>query len=173
MNTKLFKFSALAVVLLACGSKASAQASATATATATATIITPITIAKTSDMNFGNVAVHATNPGTVLISAAGVRTAGGGVTLPTTQGTVSSAAFTVNGQTGYTYAITLPASVTITDGASHSMNVDQFSCTPGATGLLTGGTENITVGATLNVAAAQTAGVYSSATPFNVTVNYN
>ena len=151
--------------------KASAQASATATATAT--IVTPITITKTSDMNFGNVAVQTASGGTVVMTPAGVRSPTAGVTLPGANGTVSSASFTVNGQSGYTYAITLPASVTLTDAASHSMNVDNFTSTPTATGTLTGGTETLNVGATLNVTAAQAAGVYTSATPFTVTVNYN
>src|SRR5678816_3955366 len=93
--------------------KASAQASATATATAT--IITPITITRTTDMNFGNVAVQAATGGTVVITPAGLRSATSGVTLPATAGTVSAAAFTVAGQAGYTYAITLPTSLTLTD----------------------------------------------------------
>jgi hypothetical protein len=174
MNKKLFKFSALAVLLLACGGKASAQANATATATATATIITPITITKTSDMNFGNVAVHAVNDGSVDISTGGVRTANLGVTLPaSTPGTVSAASFTVNGQAGYTYAITLPTSVSLTDGASHSMTVNGFVSNPNGTGTLTGGTQTLSVGATLNVTHGQVPGTYSSATPFSVTVNYN
>src|ERR1700722_5409895 len=41
-------------------------AQATATASASATIITPITIVKTIDMNFGNVAVSASLAGTVV-----------------------------------------------------------------------------------------------------------
>lgn len=171
MNTKMFKFSACALFLLACGTKASAQASASATSTAT--IITPITITKTSDMNFGNVAVQVATGGTVVMTPAGLRSATSGVTLPGTAGTVSAASFTVNGQSGYTYAITLPLSVTISDASSNSMQVDNFTSTPSATGTLTGGTETLNVGATLNVSASQAPGVYTSATPFTVTVNYN
>jgi hypothetical protein len=62
--------------------------------------------------------------------------------------------------------------LTITSGAN-TMTVTAFSSTPSATGLLTAGTQTLTVGATLNVAAAQAPGVYVSATPFSVTVNYN
>jgi hypothetical protein len=171
MNTKMFKASAVAVLLLACGTEVSAQAGATATAAAT--IVTPISIVKTTDMNFGNVAVQTGTGGTVVMTPAGTRTSTSGVTLPAAGGTVSAASFTVNGHATYTYAITLPASVTLTDAASHSMVVDNFSSTPTATGTLTGGTETLNVGATLNVTAAQPAGVYTSATPFTVTVNYN
>jgi hypothetical protein len=66
--------------------------------TATATIVTPISIIKTVDMNFGNVAVQSTTGGTAVLSPAGIRTATGGVTLPVTPGTVTAASFTVNGQ---------------------------------------------------------------------------
>jgi len=171
MKKSAFKIFACVVVLLACGvNKVSAQASATATATAT--IITPITITKASDMNFGNVAVQAAVAGTVIMSPAGVRSATAGVTLPGTSGTVSAASFTVNGQAGYTYAITLPVTLTINSGVNN-MIVNTFTSTPTAIGNLTGGTESLTVGATLNVGAAQAPGVYTSATPFTVTVNYN
>ena len=171
MNKTTLRISACALFLLAFGTKASAQASATATSTAT--IVTPITITKTADMNFGNVAVQTATGGTVVMTPAAVRSATSGVTLPGTSGTVAAASFTVNGQASYTYAITLPSSVTLTDAASHSMTVDNFTSTPSATGTLTGGTETLNVGATLNVTAAQAAGVYTSSTPFTVTVNYN
>ncbi len=171
MNNASIKLSVIAILLLACGVTANAQSSATATATAT--IVTPITITKTTDMNFGNVAVQTGTGGTVVMTPAGVRSATSGVTLPGTVGTVAAASFTVNGQTGYTYAITLPASVTLSDASSNTMQVDNFTSTPTATGTLAGGTETLNVGATLNVAAAQAPGVYLSATPFTVTVNYN
>ncbi|MCF8450820.1 MAG: DUF4402 domain-containing protein [Taibaiella sp.] len=151
-------------------------AQATATASASANIITPITIVKTVDMNFGNVAVSATLAGTVIMTPAGIRTTGGagGVTLPATTGTVSAASFTVSGSASYTYDITLPSTATITDGASHNMTVNAFTSTPSATGTLSaGGTETLTVGATLNVSAAQAAGTYTNATAVPVTVNYN
>jgi hypothetical protein len=53
------------------------------------------------------------------------------------------------------------------------MTASTFTSTPGPIGTLTAGTQTLNVGATLNVAAAQPAGVYLSGTPFDVTVNYN
>lgn len=151
-----------------------AQAQESATATVTATIVAPIAIEKDVDMNFGNVAVQSTTGGTVILSPAGVRTTTGGVTLPATVGDVSAAAFTVTGATGYTYSITLPtAPLTITNTDGGTMTVTAFTSTPAGTGALTTGTQTLTVGATLNVSAAQAPGVYVSATPFAVTVNYN
>ena len=165
----------LAIAVIALGLSNSSFAQATATASATATIITPITIVKTVDMNFGNVAVSASLAGTVVLAPAGGRTTGGagGVTLPATTGTVTAASFTVSGQSGYTYAITLPSTINITDAASHTMAVNNFVSNPATTGTLTSGSQVLTVGATLNVAAAQPAGTYTNATGVSVTVNYN
>lgn len=170
-------FKSLAIASVAfVGFSNSAHAQASATASASANIITPISIVKDVDMNFGNVAVSATTAGTAILSPAGTRTTGGagGVTLPATTGSVAAAQFTVTGQASYTYAITLPATATITDGASHNMIVDNFTSTPTSTGLLSaGGIQVLNVGATLNVAAAQAAGLYTNATAVPVTVNYN
>ena len=174
MKHSISTLKSMALVILLTGTSAVAFAQATTTATATATIVTPISITKTVDMNFGNVAVQTAAGGTVVMSPLGVRSATGGVTLPTTAGTVTAATFTVNGQGTYTYIITLPSTaLTITSG-SNTMSVNAFTSSPTPTGVLSaGGTQTLTVGATLNVAAAQPAGVYVSATPFNVTVNYN
>ena len=94
--------------------------------------------------------------------------------MPATIGTVAAASFTVSGQGSYTYAITLPSSCVITDAGSHTMTVNGFTSTPATTGLLSaGGSQTLTVGATLNVSAAQAAGTYTNATGVPVTVNYN
>ncbi|MDQ0639295.1 hypothetical protein QF042_002860 [Pedobacter sp. W3I1] len=146
-------------------------AQASATADASATIVTPISISKTADMNFGNVATNGA-VGTVVLAPAGTRTSTGGVTVPTTVGTVTAASFTVSGSGAYTYAITLPSSVVITSGTDN-MTVNTFTSTPATTGTLTAGTQIIKVGATLNLVASQAVGSYTSATPFTVTVNYN
>jgi hypothetical protein len=150
----------------------SAFAQASATADASATIVTPISIAKDADMNFGNVATNGA-VGTVVLAPAGTRTATGGVTLSTaTPGTVTAAAFTVSGSGSFAYAITLPSSVVITSG-SDNMTVNTFTSTPASTGALTSGEQIIKIGATLNLVASQAEGSYTSATPFTVTVNYN
>ncbi len=165
-----------AVLALSVASAADASAQATATASASATIVTPISISKTADMDFGNVAVHATNGGTVVMAPAGTRTATNGVTLPATAGTVTAASFTVSGQSGYTYAITLPQTASVLEYASSSnqMTVDTWTSVPAATGTLSsGGTQTLTIGGTLHVAGAQAAGVYTTASDFAITGNYN
>ena len=165
----------LAAVAAIFGISNRANAQASATANASAYVVTPISITKTTDMNFGNLAVSASTGGTVVLSTAGARTATGGVTLPSTTGTVTAATFTVAGEGSYTYNITLPSSaVTLSDGSGHTMTATTFTSDPTAlAGALTAGTQTLYVGATLNVAAGQAAGSYTTATPFTVTVNYN
>ena len=152
---------------------AGSYAQATASATGTATIVAPIGITKTVDMNFGNIAVS--GAGTVILAAAGTRTATGGITLPAITGTVAAASFDVTGSDGYTYTITLPSTdYTITRvSGTETMIINTFTSDPSGTGTLTGGTETVNVGATLNVNAGQVGGTYTNATGFDVTVNYN
>ena len=165
------KILASLVLIISCAGTSFGQA--TATATATATIVTPISISKNADMSFGNIAVASGSGGTVVLATGGTRSSTGGVTLPATAGTVTAASFTVNGTGSYTYTISLPTSVTLThSGGVETMSAGTFTSNPSGTGTLSSGTQNIAVGATLTVAAAQLAGVYTSGN-FNVTVNYN
>ena len=117
----------LALVILISGFTINSYSQATATATATATVVTPITISKTADMNFGNIAVQAATGGTVTLTRA---------------------------------------------SGSETMSLGSFTSNPSATGALSSGTQNISVGATLTVAAGQVPGVYTSGN-LSVTVNYN
>jgi hypothetical protein len=156
-------------------SSAFAQQSSTATASASATIITPIAIAKTTDLVFGKLAVGGTG-GTVTIGTNdSVTIAGAGHTISqpaSNTGSPTAAAFAVTGEGSFTYAITLPSSdVTLSDGASHSMVVNTFTSNPSGTGTLSSGAQTLKVGAMLTVGDAQTPGTYTGS--FSVTVAYN
>jgi hypothetical protein len=164
--------------LLTAGFTTNAFSQATATASVTATIIAPITITNALDMNFGNVVVQsggASTSGTVVIAPAGTRTRTAGVSLPSTTGTFTAASFTIEGTSGYAYAITIPSTgYTITKATTfEKMTVSAFTSSPSSKGILTGVSETLNIGATLNVAAGQVPGVYTNATGFDVTVNYN
>lgn len=134
---------------------------------------TPIAISATQALAYGSFA--AGSGGTVTLSAAGVRSAGGGVIL-VPSGSWSAALFSVTGDPSVTYSITLPANgvVSLTSGAN-TMAVDNFTSNPSATtpstGLLSaGGSQTLSVGATLSVGSNQASGSYSGS--FSVTVNY-
>ena len=166
------------LALVVFGFSVNSFAQVNAPATASATIIAPIAIVKATDMNFGNLAVG-TTAGEIVLSPAGARTPGGGVTLPASGGTVSAASFNVTGESGTTYSITLPSTISLSNGLGESMDLEDFTSASGtaansaSTGILTGGAQTIFVGATLNVAASQAKGSYTTTTPFEVTVNYN
>lgn len=143
-----------------------AQASASATASAFAKVISPIAIAKTTDLNFGTIITGA--PGNVTVSPAGVL-AFTGVTVVSPNPNVSAAQFNVTGEPSTAYSILPIAATTITNGAQ-TMTVDSFTSTP-PTGLLSaGGAQSLSVGAKLNVAANQAVGNYAGT--FSVTVAY-
>ena len=152
-----------------------ANAQAFATATATATIVSPISIVKNVDMNFGNLTISGPSGGTVTLeaSAAATRTPdAGGLQLPTIVGTVSAAQFTVSGEPNYAYSIILPTSATL-NGASSDMTADNFTTDVLNGDLGASGSESFYVGADLHAAANQAAGVYVTSAPFTVIVNYN
>lgn len=143
----------------------------TATATASGTLVTAVSIQKTTgalnggNMNFGSIV--AGTAGTVVLTPLNVRSSG---TLALVAiGTVSAAHFTIGGTIGQTYTVTLPSSVTVTNGAN-SMTVDNFS--KNSAGTLAAATETFGVGATLNVVGTEPAGTYTSAA-FDVRVDYN
>lgn len=162
-----FARSAVAAALVVAGASAHA---ATDTASASAEVITPISITNTGDLAFGR--FSANSGGGVVIATDGSRSTTGSVALYTGS-TVSAASFDVAGLDGASYAITLPAdgTITLSDGASATMAVDAFASNPSGTGVLTGGSQSIAVGATLTVASGQTPGVYTGS--FDVTVEYN
>lgn len=171
MRIKIFITS---ILLLVTGTSGFAQS--VARAGATASVITPITITKLTDMNFGNVAVTSGTGGSVILTTSDTRSAGGsgGVTLPSTSGTVAAAAFTVSGAPGFTYGITLPSSCILTDGSSHTMTVSSFVSSPSASGTISsGGSQTLKVSATMTVAPAQAPGSYTNTAAVPVTVNYN
>ena len=100
------------------------------------------------------------------------RTSSGSVVL-LLSGSWSAASFSVSGDTGATYAITLPANgiVTLTSGAN-TMAVNNFTSSPASTGQLgAGGSQALKVGATLSVGSNQASGSYSGS--FVVSVDYN
>ena len=147
-------------------------AQSTATTKSSATVIQPITISNSVELNFGTLAVSSTIPGTVTIEPSSNRTKTGGVTLPAVTGTVSAAKFTVTGEGTSTYSITLPTTVNLTYNG-WVLIANDFTSTPSGIGTLSGGTQDIYVGATLSLGAGQLPGLYTNASDLAVTVNFN
>ncbi|HZH63790.1 MAG TPA: DUF4402 domain-containing protein [Flavisolibacter sp.] len=162
--------------ILVAGVVTTANAQSTAYATTTAVLVTPISIAKTTDMHFGTVAASGT-AGTVVLNDLNGRTPTGGVSLPSGGIAPTSAVFTVTGQGNSGFSISIPsAAITLTNGGA-TMTVDNFICDGGAATTLDAGTKILKIGATLNVPANAVGGTYTNAlgnaSALFVTVNYN
>jgi hypothetical protein len=157
------------ILFLLLSSQAFSQASASAKVTSRATIIDPIQIDKTLDLDFGNV-ISSYNPGSVILSPDGSRTAQGVQISTNFPGTVNPAeAVVIHGNNNY--AITLPESFVLynSQNPDQQLRVNNFTVLP-EEGTIS---DIIKVGATLHLKANQASGFYTNSAGFNVTVSYN
>lgn len=178
------KVSIAAVVAAAAaglGSSAWAQATASQPTTATVTIFRPITLTKNTDLSFGTVVRPVTGSGTVTVSEVdGARSLSGSGALlntgaPATQAAAGRATYTVNGEGGQTFSISVPANFNMTrTGGSETITV---ILTPSSTtGLLSNalgqaGTASFGVGGQIPISSSTAGGAYTGA--FTTTVAYN
>ena len=158
------------VILMAISAmNVNAQNTATETAQASATIHQHLSLTKDVDLAFGGI-ITDTDGGTVTIAASSAGTPSYAGLPAQLTATTAAAKFTASGQDGATFDITLPTSATITNG-SESMIIDNFiSSAENNSDVLSGGSTEFFVGATLNIAAGQAAGQYTG--EFDVTVTY-
>jgi spore coat protein U-like protein len=162
MNRKI----ALAAALLLLAGNATAQ---TATSTVTVEVESrAITLANVAGLNFGTILPYG-SAGSVFVYSNGTYATSNAFISNATG--IAASAWAVTGVPGAPYAVTLPNSVTITNG-TETMTVNSFSRSGGGQlNLDAAGNGTFTVGARLNVGANQPAGTYAGT--FNVTVNYN
>lgn len=170
---------ALTASICAAGTAAYAQSSDSETTQASVTIFRPISLTKHTDLAFGTVVRPATGQGTVIVATDGQRSVSGGVVGLTVgpSATFQAATFTVAGEGGQTFAITVNNSMIMTrNQGSETITVTlQRSA---VSGLLSGslgdagnGTASFSVGGQIAVASNTASGSYSGT--FNVQVEYN
>ena len=174
MKTTVLKFFTLSVAIFAFSTISFGQSQSTASADAGANIITPISISNSQGLDFGDI-VSQTSAFTVTMYASGARIDGSGLSgdqsplLSTNAGT--PALFTITGEENYKFSVTLPSSIELTATGATPMTVNGFTMNlNAANNILTDGSVDLSVGATLNVNATQAAGVYEGS--FTVTVAY-
>ncbi|WP_309092448.1 DUF4402 domain-containing protein [Phenylobacterium sp.] len=163
------------VLLASTPALAHAQASASQPATGSSTIFLPIVLGKETDLDFGTIARPSSGTGTITIDPAnGARSLAGQGALLSNTG-ASQAAFTVGGESGQTFSITAPETMTMTrEGGGETIVV---TLTPSAAeGLLAGppggpGSASFGVGGELSIANTTVTGAYGGS--FTVTVAYN
>lgn len=160
-----------ASVLLIPAEASSAPAGESSQTSASAAIVYPLSLIKTGDLLFGNIASGPTS-GTVTVDAnTGARTVTGGVTL--LGGSVSPASFTGAGSGLNLVIIQLPGTpVTLTRaGGTETVKVTSLSVEGGQIRLLLSRRPfTFNVGGTLAVGPNQREGTYRGT--FLITVNY-
>jgi hypothetical protein len=138
----------------------------------TATVIRSIAISKTSDLVFGRIIRPNTGSGSVTIDpTSGARTAVNVQTLDTPS--PSRAAFSITGEGGQAFAVTMPATVQMTGPQTLTLTTaSSASATPSLSGTLgSQGSFVLGIGATAPLSSTTPTGDYSGS--FTVTVAYN
>lgn len=142
----------------------------TAVATVNVNIISTMTITTLNGLMFGDISPGST-AGTIVMTPSGARTATGGANINSSVAG-NPASFDVQGDANASYSISLPVSVVLSDAASHTLVVDNFTSSPTPAGVLdSSGQQTLFVGASLNVSSNQAFGAYSG--QMSVTVDYN
>ncbi|MGA0604378.1 DUF4402 domain-containing protein [Phenylobacterium sp. VNQ135] len=178
---KFFIAALAATAAAAAASAAHAQHTASVQTNSTVTVFRPITLTKNTDLSFGTVVRPLTGSGTVLINKDdGSRSlTGSGALLntgnPNSQAAPGRATYTVNGEGGQTFSITVPPTFNMTrTGGSENI---QVVLTPSATtGLLSNalgqaGSATFGVGGSIIVDTNSAGGAYTGS--FTTTVAYN
>ncbi len=172
INRTLVALFAVAALFTVLTGSMFAQSTASANGNAEARIVAGISLAKTTDLSFGQI-VHGPTAGTVTLNpSTNVRTANGGVTLGQNGG-AHAAMFAVTGEPNYNYSLTLPTSVYLMlNGNGSLLLLDNFTSTlNGNAGTLDNtGNHSFSIGARANIAAMAYTGVYSGS--FIATVTY-
>lgn len=150
----------------------SAVTSESKSAVSKASVLTPISLENTNGqgLKFGSITIGAVNS-TIRVSATSSVspnvTVGDAVVLSTI--TQEAAKFTVTGESGKSYAITLPSTMNVIKGSDHLV-VNNFTCSNGSAGVI--GTNDVFyIGADLVLPSSAVSGAYQGT--FSLVVVYN
>lgn len=168
----------IAAGLVLAAAPALAQTSSNQSVTGTMTVYQPITLTKTSDLSFGTVMRPASGNGTVYINkTSGARTVDGAASLVANgpNAAPARAAFTVTGESGLNFSITVPQSFDMLrsgGGGSVQVMLDPTASGGQLTGNTNGaGTFAFGVGGQVLLSNGTPTGAYSGT--FTVSVAYN
>ena len=174
MKKLMLSVFALAAIVLS-ASAADNNSSQTKSTTAKANLYKGLTVTNPNSqgINFGTIAVGATDANVTLTPAASATNTFSDVSATNISGTTPTAAmFNITGQSGKTFTITLPP--TAVQLGTNEATVTNFTCSVATAGTatITGGSLDIYVGAKLNYTVANVTGTNLSAN-FDVVVAYN
>lgn len=167
---------AAVAAVLATAAPCAAQQSSAQSGAGSSTIFQPIALQKLTDLEFGAIVRPVSGQGVVSMDpATGARALSGGGALLNSGAAPTRATFTVGGEGGQSFAVTVPASMTMTRaGGSETLSVTLSSTI--AAGVLSGtlggaGTSSFGVGGAMTVTSAAASGAYAGS--FQVVVTYN
>ena len=168
--------SAIVVLGMAAATPVLAAGSASQSASTSTQVLQPITLGKTSDLAFGSIAKPSVGGNTVTVDeTSGARALSGGGDAALAASSVSRAAYTVSGEGGQAFSISVPASFNmVRSGGSEDLQVVLVSSA--TAGTLSGsvgatGTASFGVGGRFTVSKATPSGAYSGS--FEVSVAYD
>lgn len=147
---------------------------ATSLGAATAKVVRHLTISSPTALNFGRVIKPASGNGSVVLPAStGTRTVAGGIGLATPA--PSRATFTTTGEGGQAISISVPTTITMSNGSGGTINVTTSNTAQGAQLLSNniGGSGSFTfyVGGAFAMTNSTPTGAFTGT--YNVTVSYN
>lgn len=169
MNRKL---TAITLLLLVFAIKGWSQASVNGQAYAE--VIAALSAYENNQMNFGKFSPEV-GGGQIVLTPDGIRSAQGSVALG--GGIAQAGKFIITGQPDATFTIQLPVGPAILiNSSNNSMTIDNWVSDPPAgtgTGTLNGGTETVSIGATLSVGSFEDnpVGIYTGT--YSLTFAYN
>jgi hypothetical protein len=170
---KIIMIVSLMIMLVMPGLRVRAQA--TVTAQVFAEVIPALTATEIAQLNFGRFSPE-TQGGAVLVTTDGSRSVTGTVAL--SGGTHNPATFYITGENGATYSIMLPTGPAILKNTNNSktMQVTNWISSPAqgiGSGLLTQGSQEVKIGATLMVGSMEDnpVGIYTGT--YAITFGYN
>ena len=164
--------------LSALASTAHAQQTDPATASASASgavaVIQPIALSKSTDLNFGTIVKPLSGTATVAIAAGGGRTVTGTTAVNSVNNAPSAASFSIQGEGGSAYSVSVPGSFTMATSGGSSLTVTTVSNSTGGTlsgNIGSSASASFGVGGTINIDTGTASGAYSGT--FTVTASYN
>ena len=137
------------------------------TANAGANVVQGLIISETTGINFGD--ISESGAGTVIMSQLGGRSVTGGADVLSGGTTPSQGIYTISGEAGKAYTLTLPVTVTVGEAGGDTMDITAFNSDASNSAVAAG--ETVNIGATIGISAGQATGTYSATYP--LTVNYN
>src|SRR5438067_13363069 len=162
---------AAALLLGAAGSAHAAGNTSAATANVNANIVRPVSVTKNSDLSFGKIVRPGSGSGTVGLTVGNSSsvTGTGAILLPSSSTSVAN--FTVSGEGGEAFTLTVDGSVTLTNTAASGgtltvTTVNDAACTTscvvtGALGDVANGTKSFNVAGSFPFSSTTNTGAYA------------